>query len=85
MSKSVQEIFEQFPVEKAFRSKLPFHLLKSRLSSTIVFSMLARKKDATIIAIVLCKSSRAYIITQSGLKGFLLTEHDNGASYAYEL
>ena len=72
-------------VDAGMQSSLPFHLLKSRLSTAIVLSFFSTKKKVIKLSIILSKASRAYIISQDGLPGFLLNHHNNIMSWLYEL
>ena len=64
---------------------LPIPNLKSRLSTSIIFSYQDRRKAVVKLLLILCHSGRAFVITQDGLKGFLMTNHDNIASWLIEL
>ena len=77
--------FDEFPVEHGRRHDLPFKKIRSRLASAIILSFRDRKKHVTITLLTLTKSSRAFIITQGGLPGFLLDHHNNSMSWLYEL
>ena len=60
-------------------------LIPSRLSTAVIFSFKGRKKPVIKMLLILSKSSRAFIITQGGLPGFLLNHHNNSASCLYEI
>ena len=76
---------DNFYVEPDWYHALPFHLLKSRISTAIVLSYYDTKKKAVKMTMVLSKSSRAYIITQGYLQGFLLERHENVMSWLFDL
>ena len=59
--------------------------MPSRICSAISFSFYGLSKDVIKLNLVMCLGSRDFIITQEGLKGFLLRVHDNFNSLIYEL
>ena len=60
-------------VDRSQRHSLPIPRLQSLLASATIFSFKGLRKDVIVVLIVLSRSSRAYIITQEGLPGFLPT------------
>jgi hypothetical protein len=48
-----------------------------------IWSLFGLKKEVSITLIQLSKSSRAFIISQEGLKGFCLQLHESDASFNY--
>ena len=64
--------FSQFPVKKKDRHCLPTQRIKSRLCTAEIWSFFGLKKEVIKMLLVLGKSSRAFIVTQEGLKGFCL-------------
>ena len=86
MEESIQAQFEKLiPLEDKDRHSLPFHMLNSRISTSIVLSFVGRRKAVIKLSIVLSKASRSFIVSQLGLPGFLLSSHDNFASFLFEL
>ena len=88
VKKTIPEVarnFDEFPVEQERRRALPLNKLRSRLPTAIIFGFHGRKKQVIKMLLVLSNSSRAFIITQGGLRGFLLAHHNNSASWLYEL
>ena len=63
---------EEFIMITRDRHYLPFPGLESRLSSAIVLSYQGISKEVIKLTLVLSKRSRVFIISQEGLKGFLL-------------
>ena len=62
---------QEIKIPNSLRHSLPFPRIKSRLASAIICSSFARKKYTIKVLIMLNKESRAYIISQDGLPGFL--------------
>ena len=77
--------FYDLPVEPHRRANLPWTRLKSRLSTAIICTFWGRRKPVIVTMLTLNKSGRAYIITQEGLRGFLVNRHDNLNSWIFEL
>ena len=75
----------ELKVNRDLTHSLPFGELKSRLCIAIILGHLARKKQVIKLMLILNKSSRAFIITQDGLPGFLIPNHDNKQSFFFEL
>ena len=67
-------------VKPSLRHSLPSDLIKSRLSTALVWSAFGLQKKVVVVLMVLSKRSRAFVISQRGLPGFLVTRHDNIAS-----
>ena len=59
-------------IDVSQKDELPFPGLESRNASAIIFSFYSTKKDVIKKCLVLSKSSRAFIISQKGLAGFLI-------------
>ena len=86
MDESIQTQFEKLiPLEQKDRHRLPFPMLKSRISTSIILSFAGRRKAVIKLSIRLSKASRSFIASQLGLPGFLLPTHDNFASFYFEL
>ena len=66
-----------FLVKVEDRHSLPFPAIKSRLSTAHMFSFYGRVKSSLKLGIVLSVGSRAYIITQEALPGFLTTRYES--------
>ena len=77
--------FNDFPVEQQHKKDLPLNKLRSRLVTAVIFGLHGRKIKVIKMLLTLSKSSRAFIITQNGLKGFLSEHHNNRFSWFYEL
>ena len=75
----------QFRVNQSDRHDLPFPRLKSRLASSIVLGYHGCRSTVVSLSIRLSKSSRAYILTQECLPGFVLPKHETLTSCLYEL
>ena len=73
------------PLDKSRKDNLPFPTLKSRISTAIILTFKGLQKEVVVIAIKLSKSSRAYIISQEGLPGFLKVRYTNSDSWIYDL
>ena len=65
-------IFAQFSIRNSDGMDLPFPTLKSRLASTIVLSFQGTSKEVIQLTLILSRKSRNFIISQGGLKGFLV-------------
>ena len=74
---------KQFKVDKSLKDSLPFSGLKSRLCSAIVLSFLNKKKKVIALINVLSRGSRAYILSQGGLNGFLTARYDTLSSLLF--
>ena len=59
-------------ISPEFKHALPLPFLESRHVSAKIFGMLDTKKKSISILLLLSKSSRAFVITQKGLPGFLI-------------
>ena len=70
---------QDIKIPDILRHSLPFPGLKSRYASAIICSSFGRSKFTIKIFLMLSKESRAYIITQEGLPGFLCQKA--GSSY----
>ena len=68
---------EDLVVDEQLIHSYPIPGLKSRLSSAVIFSYLGLKKDVSRIVMVLSRRSRAYMITQGFLAGFLSLNYEN--------
>ena len=75
--------FDQFSVEQELIHSLPFPSIKSRLCTAYICTHFDIRKRAVVVLIKLSKSSRAFIITQNGLPGFLLHQFDNTPSFVF--
>ena len=73
------------PVNKQLIHALPIPGVQSRLCTAIIFSYQNLNKDVIVIALQLSKRTRAYIITQEGLPGFLFDHHESIESWLYEI
>ena len=62
-------------VDRSRVHSLPIPHLPSRLASATIWSFQGVKRDVIVLLILMSRSSRAYIITQEGLPGFLPTEY----------
>ena len=63
----------QLSVQKSQKHSLPFgNKLPSRLCTAIILSRYAKKKRVVKLLLILSSKSRAFIITQEGLPGFLM-------------
>ena len=71
-SLSIPYRFEDLTVSPEFTHALPLPCLESRHVSAKIFGMLNTKKKSISILLLLSKSSRAFVITQKGLPGFLI-------------
>ena len=78
------ELLYDIPISKAHRHSLPFAKIKSRLCTAIILGFQGRQKLIVKMLIVLSKSSRAFIITQEGLPGFLIKHHVSEADFFVE-
>ena len=67
--------FKNLKIEKKLKDSLPIPGIKSRLSSAIVLSFYSRRKKVISLVLVLSRASRAYIISQEGLPGFLVEKY----------
>ena len=86
MDESIQAQFEKLiPLKDKDRHSLPFPMLKSRISTSIILSFAGRRKVVIKLSILLSKASRSFITSQLGLPGFLLPAHVNFASFFFEL
>ena len=65
-----------FIVETKLRHKLPSDRIPSRLSHAQIWALLKVKKEVIKTLLLLSTSSRAFIITQNGLQGFVQDYHD---------
>ena len=84
--KEITEYLAQLQVRTNGLHSLPFSdMLPSRICTAIAFSFYGISKDVIKLNLILCLGSRDFIITQEGLKGFLLREHDNFNSLLFEL
>ena len=82
--KEITEYLAQLQVRPHGLHSLPFQdMLPSRICTAIVFSFYGLSKYVIKLNLVLCMGSRDFIITQEGLKGFLLKVHDNYNSLLY--
>ena len=69
--------FEILKFEKKLKDSLPIPGIKSRLSSAIILSFYSRRKKVVSLMLVLSRESRAYIISQEGLPGFLVEKYNS--------
>ena len=76
---------DSLPVESSFAHSLPIPAIMSRHACAIIFSFHSRRKEVIKLLLTISKSARAYIITQNGLRGFLLDSHINSMSWIDEL
>ena len=79
----VERRFSNFPVKKKERHALPTQRIPSRLCHAEIWSLYGLKKEVSITLIKLSKASRAFIISQEGLKGFCLHHFDAGESFNF--
>ena len=77
--------FDELTIRPEQRHLLPFDKIKSRLSTATILSFKDRKKHVIILCLTLSQSSRAYIISQEGLPGFLFKNHTCIGSFLKEL
>ena len=70
-------------VDPALRHSLPSDQIRSRLSHAKIWEHFGLKKDTTKTLILLCRKSRAFILTQR-LNGFLIDHHDCTESWFFE-
>ena len=75
--------FDQLPVSAGLIHSLPFPSIKSRLCTAYIWTHFDIRKRAVAVLIKLSRSSRAFIITQQGLPGFLLSHFDNIQSFEF--
>ena len=79
------ETIANFPVDVELKHSLPIPQLTSRLSTSVILSFLGRSKPVIMFALTLNRKSRAFIITQGCIPGFLQPNHDNIDSLLFEL
>ena len=65
------------------RNSLPFPGLKSRLASAIVLSFHGIRRKVVKIVITLNKASRAYMLSQDCLPGFLIEQYPSFESQIF--
>ena len=70
-----EQLFKILKFDKKLKDSLPIPGIKSRLSSAIVLSFYSRRKKVVTLMLVLSRESRAYIISQEGLPGFLVEKY----------
>ena len=75
---------EDLHFNQSLRNSLPSDLLKSRLCTALVLTGFGLQKKVVKVFLKLSKRSRAFIISQAGLPGFLLTRHDNILSFMHD-
>ena len=85
MSEKTQLNLENFPVCNSRKHALPIPGIKSRLCSSIILSYQGRAKEVIQLAILVSNDSRAFIITQDCLRGFLINKHTNNDSLLFDL
>ena len=66
----------KFPTE--LKDALPFKGLNSRHASAVICKQYGRRKEVMKMNLLMSRSSRAFIISQNGLEGFVNAKHDNG-------
>ena len=74
----------RFSVKKSRRHDLVIPTLKSRLATAVIFGFQGLAKEVIVTLILLGNSSRAFIITQEGLRGFLNTTYSHSDSWLFE-
>ena len=76
--------FDKLIIDPAYKHALPFKGLDSRHASAVICKHYGRRKDVIIMNLLMNRSSRAFIISQNGLEGFVDLKHDNFDSWLYE-
>ena len=73
-----------YVVNQSQRHDLPFPAIKSRLVTSIILGFNGCRNMVVSLSIRLSKSSRAFIISQNCLPGFIFQKHHNITSWLYE-
>ena len=73
-----------YTVNQSQRHDLPFPGIKSRLVASIILGFDGCRNMVVSLSIRLSKSSRAFIISQNCLPGFIFQKHHNITSWLYE-
>ena len=74
-----------FVVSKELRHSLLTPRLGSRLATAMIFGYQGRKKAVIKLLLLINNASRAFIITQEGLQGFLMEGHNSAQSFCQQL